>query len=695
MEILNITSKIVSSPSVKAPNACPAATTDIAVNLKNRQKAIDTAGYGPLNPKEPNNEFWREKGERWDVTRAEARKQTCGNCAAFSKTKEMLDCINEGLSAGSKSDSWDVINAGDLGYCEAFDFKCASSRTCDAWVVGGPIEDSSQQNEEKGLDLDASDWSSLKEKQVSEYLDSLTDDEFKILFPDDEEMTDAEAKWIFDVAGAYARRALTGRRKRRKKRRWKEDSAETETKGASKEKLRDPKGGLTAAGRKHFNAKEGSNLRPGVKGPADTPMKMRRKGSFLVRFFTNPRGPMVDEKGRPTRLALSAAAWGEPVPRNMESAKKLAQKGQRLLEKYRKYQESQKKKSDSEEIEFKELGSTIGQRNNTVGSSSNSGSGKKNGPKKGNYDENARDADGDGTVQEGTDYARPVEDKKKDKKKTPFKSPTSKWKGNQPNKPFHSPIKNNKNKNQRTGTADSSERIAENEEMKRTGKGKGFDKISTPEEMEAYRRSQGLPPKRKPSQSRTGTADSAERRNTAPKPKSNTGKVRPSADAQERAAIDEFLTSRDFDKNKEFTEWAKSEIEKLKPGQKTNWNPGRLPNGGRIAADGTYIPPDAVRRDDKTRADNFRKNRPKPTTARTGTAGSAERNAEKNTPKAKPDNKPFRSPTEKWKGNKPGKPFQSPTGKWKGNKPGKPFQSPTPKWKGNKPGKPFQGPLDA
>jgi hypothetical protein len=26
----------------------------------------------------------------------------------------------------------------DLGYCEIFDFKCAASRTCDAWVVGGP-----------------------------------------------------------------------------------------------------------------------------------------------------------------------------------------------------------------------------------------------------------------------------------------------------------------------------------------------------------------------------------------------------------------------------------------------------------------------------------------------------------------------------------------------------------------------------
>jgi len=103
----------------------------------------------------------------------------------------------------------------------------------------------------------------------------------------------------------------------------------------TKSLLRDPKGGLTAAGRAHFNRTEGSNLKPGVKGPADTPEKMRRKGSFLTRFFTNPSGPMKDEKGRPTRLALSAAAWGEPVPQDRESAARLAAKGRRLLERYK------------------------------------------------------------------------------------------------------------------------------------------------------------------------------------------------------------------------------------------------------------------------------------------------------------------------------------------------------------------------
>ena len=99
-------------------------------------------------------------------------------------------------------------------------------------------------------------------------------------------------------------------------------------------KYKDPKGGLTAAGRAHFKQTEGANLKPGVKGPADTPEKMRRKGSFLTRFFTNPSGPMKDEKGRPTRLALSAAAWGEPVPQNAQDAAALAAKGRRLLERY-------------------------------------------------------------------------------------------------------------------------------------------------------------------------------------------------------------------------------------------------------------------------------------------------------------------------------------------------------------------------
>jgi hypothetical protein len=122
-----------------AGDACPPATQDIGLNLQNRENAIKTAAYGPLNPARPNNEFWQKKAERWSTDVAEAKSSVCGNCAVFIKTPRMLDCIESGLGNEQGNDAWGVIDAGELGYCEAFDFKCASSRTCDAWVAGGPV----------------------------------------------------------------------------------------------------------------------------------------------------------------------------------------------------------------------------------------------------------------------------------------------------------------------------------------------------------------------------------------------------------------------------------------------------------------------------------------------------------------------------------------------------------------------------
>lgn len=118
---------------------CPPATQDIALNLENRKKAIDTAMYGPLNPAEPNDEYWQALADEWQVDAETAKQQRCGNCAVFIQTPEMLDCIASGLT-GEQNDEYDSIQeAGDLGYCEAFDFKCASARTCRAWVSGGPV----------------------------------------------------------------------------------------------------------------------------------------------------------------------------------------------------------------------------------------------------------------------------------------------------------------------------------------------------------------------------------------------------------------------------------------------------------------------------------------------------------------------------------------------------------------------------
>lgn len=116
--------------------------------------------------------------------------------------------------------------------------------------------------------------------------------------------------------------------------------ASTPTPRSMPEEGKDPKGGLTAKGRAFFAEKEGLHLRPGVQGPADTPEKMVRKGSFLRRHFAHPRGPMKNDKGEPTRLALSAHAWGEPVPQTMDDARKLADEGHELLEQYHEVKEA-------------------------------------------------------------------------------------------------------------------------------------------------------------------------------------------------------------------------------------------------------------------------------------------------------------------------------------------------------------------
>ena len=130
-------------------NKCPPATQDITLNLKNRQKAIDEYGYGPLNPDMPNNKFWMAKQDEWNLDSVEEAQQSlCGNCAAFDIRQDTLDCIAQGIDADNPEDAEGVIDAGDLGYCKFLKFKCASRRTCDAWVTGGPLRDKEPEAQE-------------------------------------------------------------------------------------------------------------------------------------------------------------------------------------------------------------------------------------------------------------------------------------------------------------------------------------------------------------------------------------------------------------------------------------------------------------------------------------------------------------------------------------------------------------------
>jgi hypothetical protein len=125
-------------------NTCPMATRNVLVNLMNRQTAIDVANYGPLDPSQPNEDYWEGLAEGWEIPVEEAKSARCGNCAAFDVSTKMRDCIAEGIGSDTTdgdTDPMDVIDAGDLGYCRVFKFKCAAARTCSAWIEGGPITD--------------------------------------------------------------------------------------------------------------------------------------------------------------------------------------------------------------------------------------------------------------------------------------------------------------------------------------------------------------------------------------------------------------------------------------------------------------------------------------------------------------------------------------------------------------------------
>lgn len=118
---------------------CPEATQNIPLNLYNRQTAVRVAKYGPLNPNEPNEEYWKEKASEFGGSVEEAKSARCGNCIFFDIRKKTIDCIEKGI--GYDNDPELVVEAGQLGYCKAFSFKCASKRTCSAWAVGGAITD--------------------------------------------------------------------------------------------------------------------------------------------------------------------------------------------------------------------------------------------------------------------------------------------------------------------------------------------------------------------------------------------------------------------------------------------------------------------------------------------------------------------------------------------------------------------------
>lgn len=179
----------VGTITADAGDTCPPATQDIQLNLANRQKAIDNVGYGPLNPAEPNEKFWQDKASRWKIEIKDAKTALCGNCIFFVRTPKMLDCIEGGIGLGNE-EAQGSIEAGELGYCNALDFKCASERTCNAWAAGGPVTEDSAMTEEL-----SAEFANLEALLLNKNLTAFAEDEdLKDLSPEEVKAVKAESR---------------------------------------------------------------------------------------------------------------------------------------------------------------------------------------------------------------------------------------------------------------------------------------------------------------------------------------------------------------------------------------------------------------------------------------------------------------------------------------------------------------------
>lgn len=95
-----------------------------------------------------------------------------------------------------------------------------------------------------------------------------------------------------------------------------------------KAKYKNPKGGLSQAGRDYYKRTEGAKLKPGVKNYSKASESDKKRWvRWALRFAgRSDIPPLKKPNGEPTRFALMFAAWGEPVPTSVEAVRKVYKK---------------------------------------------------------------------------------------------------------------------------------------------------------------------------------------------------------------------------------------------------------------------------------------------------------------------------------------------------------------------------------
>ena len=120
------------------------------VNVANHLLAIKYEALGPLDPREPNPEFWAAKVEKWQVLEGEARTRLCMNCAHYDNSPEIVEYMQNTWTPIKLQelpiDPAPVDIPGDLSACcTRWTITCTAMRTCDAWEAPWLDEDNANQ----------------------------------------------------------------------------------------------------------------------------------------------------------------------------------------------------------------------------------------------------------------------------------------------------------------------------------------------------------------------------------------------------------------------------------------------------------------------------------------------------------------------------------------------------------------------
>lgn len=114
---------------------CPVPTRFKELNKQGHLDAIKYAALGPADPREPSNEYWADKMEKWGVSEGVARTRLCMNCAHYKNDEETLACVTNGqqLKASEVDPAWADIEGGPSAICTMWPITCSALRTCDDW----------------------------------------------------------------------------------------------------------------------------------------------------------------------------------------------------------------------------------------------------------------------------------------------------------------------------------------------------------------------------------------------------------------------------------------------------------------------------------------------------------------------------------------------------------------------------------